>query len=175
MTNPIIRGTTLRRTAAALGIALAAITLSTTAQADRGDRGHRGKGSAVYGSHDSQGYRQRGRTHRSAKREIRRHRNKHARYRWRHARRHGHYRRYGRPRHHAGFVPGYILRPAPHYRGRPGYRSRPGYRRQSYNGGGRQQTAPRGTRTVNGRTVNGRTGLFPTYDRNPGDYGDSGD
>lgn len=38
MTNPIIQGTTIRRTAAAFGIALAALTLSTTAQAERGDR-----------------------------------------------------------------------------------------------------------------------------------------
>jgi len=126
MTNPIIRGTTIRRAAAALGIALAAITLSTTAQADRGDRGHRGKERTVQGPRDTQAQRQRNRGDRSARREVRR--DSHARYRghnrWRHGRKHGHYRQHGRPRRHAGFYPGRIFRSAPYYYGRPAYRPR---------------------------------------------------
>lgn len=115
---PIIRGTTFCRMAAALGIALAAITLSTAAQADRGDRGQRGNNSAVHGSRDSQASRQGTRSHRSARRDSRRHNDRAARNRGHRARNYGHRRR------HAGFFPGNIFgSPLPYY-GRPVYRSR---------------------------------------------------
>ncbi len=127
MTYPIIRSTTFCRMAAALGIALAAITLSTTAQADRGDRGHRGKDSAVHGSRDSQATRQGNRTNRSARRDIRRNNDRTTKNR-------GHRtRNYGNRRRQAGFFPGNIFRSAPRYHGRPAYRSRY-HRPASYRG-----------------------------------------
>lgn len=198
MTNPIIRGTTIRRATAALGIALAALTLSATAQAGHGDRGHRDRDRAVHGPRDSQAQRQRNRGDRSARREIRR--DSHARYRgqnrWRHGRRYGHYRHHSRPRRHAGFFPGYIVRPAPHYRGRPAYRPRPRprYHRQSYSHGGNRQSCRvlkqagydrHGRRVVskrrvcNGpygkRTVSKHTRVSQTFGREIRHHDDSGD
>lgn len=155
MTNPIIQGTTIRRAAAALGIALAALTLSTTAQADRGDRGHRGNDSAVQGSRDSQVNRRGTRTDRPARREIRRHRDSRTRYRQHRARNYGHYRHNSRPRRHAGFFPGYIFGPAPRHYGRPAsYRGHRGrgcrvIKRVGYDHYGRRFVTKR--RVCNGR------------------------
>jgi len=94
MTNPTIRGRKIRQTAAAFGIALAALTLSTAAQADRGDRNHRGRDATVHANRAAPSHQSR------SVRSIRR--DSHAYARGANGRHRGYY---NQPRARAGFFP----------------------------------------------------------------------
>jgi len=110
MTHLNAKFATIRRTTVALGIALAALTLATMAQADTRDRGVRGGDRAMHHERDTQTHRYGSRTDRGGPREI--HRDRRLAGPIHHA----------GPRPHGGFILGRVLGGQPHYQGRPVYR-----------------------------------------------------